>query len=257
MDPIQFPKTGVGTHQEELFLLYPQMINYHINNHKWPLIAMVANDPTNWHCLEDDFCHDIDSTYDWNVNQAQGSGSIGCTDMVNGVLAMTTGASRDDSIELTQRCECWYFAECYPLWAEMRFKLSSITEVTWWFGFVTGHSWVVHPDDYAVFYTPSANVNIDFRTHINGAGGEDNSGITMVAATWYRLGIHWDGDGNLRWFIWADGDAPQTLLATGIRTASIPNDTELNVGFGLQTDEAVAKTMYVDYIKVKQLRVIE
>lgn len=256
-DPEQFPKTGVAAHQPELFLHTYCFPNLHINGPKLLWLKDVI-DICDRHHFEDDFCHDIDATYDWyKSTQAQGAPTVACVDWVNGVLQMTSDAIRDARIELTQRCECWKLADCYPLYAEIRFKVNSITELVFWFGLIRTHSWIVHPDDYVVFLKSSGDPSIKFRTEYNAAGSQVDTGIDLAAATWIRLGFHWDGAGTIRWFVFQDGNWPQTCLATGSKTDYICQDEELTLGFGIQTDEAVLKTMYIDFVKCTQIRVIE
>ncbi|GAJ19236.1 unnamed protein product, partial [marine sediment metagenome] len=61
---------------------------------------------------------------------------------------------------------------------------------------------------------------------------------------------------TIRYFIIQDGDFPQTILATGSHTTNIPT-TELSFGFGIQAGAAVEKSLFVDYVKSVQKRVIE
>ena len=82
-----------------------------------------------------------------------------------------------------------------------------------------------------------------------------NAIATLAACTWYRLGIHWDGDGTIRYFLFQDGNFPQTVLATGSHTTNIPTSV-MNFGFGIQSGAVAVKDLFVDYVKSAQLRVI-
>lgn len=264
MDPEQYPKTDVGDHQEEQIIRDFSMFNYHINSHKMRWLKNVI-DVIDAHRFVDDFCHEIDTTNIWAVNRDGGAGTYDCEDEVNGVLKLCPVA--DDLrnyVEITQMNKCWKLVNCYPLYTEARIKISSITNSVFWFGLLDADSWLndTHPSDYVAFFSPSGNANIEFLSRsleaaYAGYGPFIDTGIDYEAGEWIRLGLHWDGAGTIRWFVIEDGNEPQTILATGTRTTYIPQTVELTVGFGIQTYDASAKCMSIDYLKCAQLRVIE
>jgi len=256
----KFPKTSVGAHQPEQIWRDFEMFNIHINAHKQRWLKDVI-DIIDCHRFVDDFCHIPDTDYDWYLSQSPiGSGisTPACTDFVNGVLDLATEGDDNDNGELTQMCECWKLGNCYPLYGEIRFYLADVTQCDFWFGYVEGHTWFgVAPDDYAVFKKDDDNALLDFATRLGGAVATETSAIaTLVNDTWYRLGIHWDGDATIRYFLIADGNFPQTISATGSHTTNIP-DEEMSFGFGIQAGAAAVKHLYVDYVKSAQKRVIE
>ena len=259
-DPEQYPHVDVGDHQPELCIRDFYMFNYHINSGKMKWLKGVI-DIIDAHRRMFDFCEALDDGVVWNVDTVEtGQGAAAtytCTDLVNGVLLLSTGDTEDDNIEVSRLCECWKLVDCYPLYAEIRFKISDVDASEFWFGFVTGNNFFTPPDDFLVFKNDGADDNLEIENATNGVGNETLTGQTLSDNTWYRLGLHWDGAGTVRWFVIADGDAPQTILATGQITTYIVQDEELSIGFGIQTGEAVAKLMYIDYIKVCQKRVIE
>lgn len=256
-DDQKFPKTDIPAHQEEQIIRDFNMFNYHINSTKMRWLKDVV-DIIDAHRFVDDFCHNIDEKI-YNVDvvqEGQGDASYDCTDMVNGVLLLTTDNAEDDNIEITQVCECWKFVDCYPLYAEMRFKIYDVSESEFWFGLIQGDNYFTAPDNFAVFEKDSTDLNLEFCIANGGTGTENLTGHTLSDLTWLRLGFHWDGDDTVRWFVIQDGNAPQTILFTGSLTANIPT-TELGLGFGLQNASAQVNYMYIDYIKCAQLRVIE
>ena len=258
-DPEQYPKTNVGDLQPELIWRHCNMFNLHINAHKMRWLKDVV-DIQDRHEWIDDFCQDLDAAIRWTVEtseQGSGSASYGCTDLVNGVLLITNDGADDDNVEISNMCECWKLIDCYPFYAEIRFKISDAIQSDFWFGLITGNTFFTPPNDYVVFKKDDGDANLDFANAINGAGNDTDTGIDLANLTWYRLGIHWDGAGTIRWFVIQDGNFPQTILATGTVTTSIVQDEELKIGFGIQNGEAAAKSLYVDYVKCVQKRVIE
>ena len=254
----KFPKTNVGAHQPEQIWRDWEMFNIHINSHKMRWLKDVT-DILDCHRFEDDFCNCVDTTFIWYLYQWPGTSGIDtkcCVDMVNGVLELVTGPDDDDQAELTQYCECWKFSNCYPCYGEIRFHLDEVLQSEFWFGYIQNHSWFAGTNNAAVFHKDDGDALLDFDSTLAGVTTSTTSIATLVNTTWYRLGIHWDGDGTIRYFLFADGNFPQTVLATGSHTTNLPT-TDLAFGFGVRAGEAAAKTVAVDYVKSAQLRVIE
>jgi len=255
----KFPKTSVGAHQPELIWRDFDMFNIHINSHKQRWLKDVI-DIIDCHRFVDDFCNDLDIDNKWVLGESPAVSGIRteqCEDMVNGVFDFDTNGEDDAYGELTQPCECWKLLNCYPLYGEIRFKLSDVINTDFWFGYTQDNSWFTTPNNYAVFHKDDDDALLDFANRLAGGTATDTEAIlTLVNDTWYRLGIHWDGDGTIRYFVINDGDFPQTILATGSHTTMIPV-TELTFGFGIRAGEEQFKHLYVDYVKSAQKRVIE
>jgi len=258
-DNLKFPKTGVGAHQPEQIWRDFEMFNIHINAHKQRWLKDVV-DIMDCHRLEEDFCGLPDTTNDWELAESPvGSGAITpvCADMVNGVLKLATDGDDGDNAELTQMCECWQMANCYPLYGEIRFYLADVIDTDFWFGYILQHTFFTPPAEYAVFRKDDGDALLDFTNTVTGAAAPTTQlGMaTLIKDTWYRLGIHWDGQGTIRYFLFADGNFPQTVLATGSHTTNIPAMV-MSFGFGVQSGADAEKYLYVDYVKSCQLRVI-
>ena len=256
----KFPKVDVGTHQPEQIWRDMEMFNIHINAHKQRWLKDVI-DILDCHRLEEDFCGLPDTTFDWVMTEGPGASGIQttiCQDMVNGVYRLQTDTADNDTGELTQMCECWKFVNCYPCYGEIRFYVDDAVQNDFWFGYVQGHAWLdVVPNDYAIFHKDDGDALLDFANAVGGVATNTTGIATLVQCVWYRLGIHWDGNGTIRYFLIQDGNFPQTILATGSHTTNIPT-TEMSFGFGIRAGEAGGdKSMYVDYVKSCQLRVIE
>ena len=266
-DPLQYPKSNVGSHQQEQIWRSPFMANTHINAHKLRFLKNII-DPIDDHRFEDDFCNKPNLNFVWYLHQArQGSGleTPDCNNEVNGVLSMTTGGDEDDSGELTQMCECWKLAHCYPLYAEIRMRIVSPSGLSgparspdFWFGLVEDHQWFALPTNWVAIHKDATDWDFEFGTSNGGVSTNmDNLYQPVNWNIWYRLGIHWDGVTTLRYFIIQDGNFPQTILATGTKTDNIPMAAELGLGWGIRQGAGEAISLNVDYVKCTQLRVIE
>ena len=247
-----FPRESVGTHQEDLILMDIYPLNYHINHDKWDWFKMF--DPAYAHRLTDHF--DNWDTDEWNVSESgSGPATQALTDMVNGVLLITTDTPDDDNVEITKVAEAWKLVDNYPLYAEIRFKVDDAEQIDFWFGLITGATWFTAPNDYVVFKKDDGDQNIDFVTCLNGNATDEDTGQDLEDDEWIRLGFHWDGDGHVRYFVFRDSD--RYCLQTGRVTTNVPQDEELAIGFGIQNGEAAEKNLWVDYIKCVQKLVIE
>jgi len=257
-DNLKFPKIDVGAHQPELIWRDFEMFNIHINAHKQRWLKDVI-DIIDAHRFVEDFCNDLYIGDRWNLEESPSGSGIKletCVDEVNGVFDFDTNGEDGAFGELTQPCECWKLVNCYPLYGEIRFKLSEVIQCDFWFGYIETHSFFTTPANYVVFKKDDNDAILDFATRLNGATATETSPIaTLADDTWYRLGIHWDGSGTIRYFLISDGDFPQTIVVAGSHTVNIPA-TELTFGFGIQAGEADVKHLYVDYVKSVQKRVI-
>lgn len=249
-DDLKFPKADVGEHRPELILRDFMMRNLRIEHDKFLWLKDVI-DIVDAHRFEDDFCGIPTDGVPWDLPIP---GGYSCEDMVNGVLKLDTTAASPQ--EMIQICECWKLVDCYPLYGEIRFKLPDVATPDFWFGYIADDtsppSFYTPPTNYVVFRKDAGDALLDFVTELGGVPTTKIGAFTLIANTWYRLGIHWDGDGTVRYFVIKDGDFPQTILAAGSHTTGIPT-TELAFGFGIRGTTVVS---YTDYVKSAQLRVI-
>ena len=253
-----FPVADAGTLHPELHIMDIEVLNYHINHDKWAWFRLF--DITFAHRWVDDFCQSLDDSVRWDVavvEDGSGDATYACTDAVNGVLLLQNDDADNDSIQVASLCECWKLVAGYPLYAEIRFKVSDALQLDMFFGLVTGQAWFVAPNDYVVFHKDDGDANIDFSNAENGVATTVDTGQDIVTDTWVILGFHWDGDATLRWFVFRDAEPSRYCLATGTSITTIVQDEELTLAFGVQNGEAVAKSMSVDYIKCVQKRVRE
>jgi len=253
----EHPLANVDTHNPQWFIRDIQFLNYHINHDKWDWFKYYTIPFA--HRLQEDFCcFNNDCWTITTVEEGQGSAAETCVDMVNGVLIVTNAAAVNDMDELVYGCECWQLVNCYPLYAEIRFKIDDPDDASFWFGLITGDTWwAAAPDDYVVFHVDAAGDDLEFSTELNGVQTNVDTGVDLADLTWYTISFHWDGEGHINWFVFTDAQEGGYCVATGTVTTTIPQDEVLKVGFGLRNDEAVAHNMWIDYFTVSQKRVID
>ena len=90
-----FPVADPGSHQIQKFIHDIEFLNYHINHDKWAWYRL--SDITEAHRFEEDF--DIYDTGHWTITcteDGSGSATDALTDLVNGVLLITTDDADND-----------------------------------------------------------------------------------------------------------------------------------------------------------------
>lgn len=250
----QFPHEDCGTHQPELFIHDINFLNWHINHDKWGWFRFFR--PPYANRLEDHF--NFFDTGHWTittVEAGQGDATEVITDHVNGVLLITNDAADDDYDEISSPGESFKLLDNYPLYAEIRFKVSDATQSDVVFGLVAGTNYFGGVDDGVYFRKDDGDANIDFCVEDGGTVVAADTGADLANLTWIRLGFHWDGAGTIRWFVITD--ATYIVDEMGTVTTGFPQDQEMRFTFGIRNGEAVAKVMYVDYVMCVQMLAFE
>jgi hypothetical protein len=251
MDSEHFPHAGA---EKEYYWADIYFANYHINHDK--LNWLKNFDVADAHRLVEDF--DRFDAGDWTITTTEagsGSASEAITDLPCGFLLVTTDDADGDSDEIVGNARSWLFALGYPCYAEFRGKVSDGLDTELWFGFLNGVSLFAGVTYGAYFFKPNGDRRLLFMTEYANTQTAYDTGWDVEDLTCGRLGIHWDGAGNVRWFIYADTDAPRICIATGTCTVDLPTNVMFYAGFGIQNGEAESKALYVDYEKFAMKRI--
>jgi len=257
MDSTYFPHTGVGPDDlhPELFIRDMDFLNYHINHNKWRwYLDYTFQNAVRW---GDDFLFDEVDLYDIAMT---GQGTEVVIDYINGVCILIAGPADDDYIEKFQENETWQLNDGFPLYLECRVKMSDADQADAYIGLINaGGYFAGNPQDGVYFIKYDGFPHLIFAYRTDGVTTEIDTGIDAADLTWIILAFHWDGDGNLRWFVFEDGPEPQLCLATGTVTSGYVQDELLRVAFGVRagdTDSA-GKLLYLDYWRVSMKRYME
>lgn len=261
MDNEHFPHVPAvgGGATKELYGRDIDFINYHINHDKWAILLQDF-DIVNAHRL----CLDFDNyaAGEWVITTTEdGSSSAteACIDFVNGVLLVANDNAADDSDELVWAFRTFCIAKSFPLYFEIRCKVSDASAMEAWAGLIdyTGGYFGGSVLNGAYFYWDGSTL----YACVASAGvvvSEALTGDPVGDLTWVRLGIHWDGDTTVRFFVFNDTVPPQPCLAQHYATAGfpIPDTILLAPGFGIKNIDAVAEAIWIDYIKCVQRRCV-
>lgn len=181
----------------------------------------------------------------------------------NGFVELVTGATDNDFVQIrlgeATTGSSWNFAAGgLRTWFEVGFMVDSVTDVAVYIG-------MVKEDNIKMFVTDTGAENIGdgiyFRTltatpteidfAINQTTTETEvvgNGATLATNTLTRVGFFTDGTTITPYF---DGTAGTTTLHAA---ANFPTDEALTPAFGLISGSAGVKKLFIDYVKIVQMR---
>lgn len=241
-----------GANQPELFIRDIDFLNYHIGHDKasWFLNYQIADAIR----IEDDFT-EYTTTQRWTTILTGGSGSVAVGDAQNGVLVLTTHTDATDSAEIYQTNETFRLYDHHPLYFETRIKVTTGLTDKFYAGIGDANGEYAVGFAHGVYFMSDGDGNLDFKVEDSTVVESTDTGVNLANLTWLRLAFHWDGEGDIRWFVFDDD---QVCLATGTyakATVAIPQDEEMGIAVGVKT--AVALTaIHVDYVKCVQRRYV-
>lgn len=208
-----------------------------------PLLALLQ-DPSVGYTYHNDF---FDYTAgDWTVTEV-GTGSRALGDAAGGALVVTNAAADDDTNQLQKTGEAFKFATGKPCWFEARLKVSDPTQADLLVGLaITDTTLIGGNTDGANFRLTDGSAALSFVTEKNSTETTTAAVATLVANTYVRLGIFFDGAGSV--YAYVDG----VLVAT--HTTNVCDDEELRISFAHQNGEAVAKVLTIDFVRCCQIR---
>lgn len=245
-----FPVADPGTQQKQLYIRDIEFLNYHINHDKWDWFRKF--DVIDAQRFFDDFTYD---EVDWYSTNLSAGASATVIDFINGAILFVTAATDNHYAELYQEVETWKLVDKYPLYFEIRFKVSESIQLDFYAGLMNANGLYANtPADGVWFSKDDGDQNIDFVVRNNTVDTTADTTEDLADLTWIRLGFHWDGHDTIRYFVIRDSD--QYVLAAGSVTTGYAQDEEFNIAFGIRNGEAASKSMWVDYIKVVQSRII-
>lgn len=252
MDNEHFPHTGVGDLHPELYWRDLEFFNYHINHDKMAWFYR-SFDPSEAHRHEDHFTYWDADHY---IVSSVGTGDIDVMPYWPcGALWVETDVNDLDREEITTPCT-WAFITGYPLFFEIRAFLTMDLLGDFYAGYMEAPLWAGSPDEGFYFYKPDGTSRLYFVVETNDVQTMVDTGIDVETYFWFfgywlRLCAHWDGAGNIRWFVVNDYD--RTIIASGVVTAGFEVGWLFYFSFGLMNgDQGEENIMLVDYIKLAQ-----
>lgn len=213
---------------------------------------LAALDPSVAFSLYDDFYQFVPNNSDqvgWvatKVETGAGDAAITIDDAAGGVLKIVNDAADDDSVELQWNAEQFKLIAGKPLWFETRIKTPDAANCDFLIGLATTDTTLITgTNDAVAFRKDNGDYQIDLVTKKDGTTTLSANAATLSNA-YINLGFVWDGVDTVRFFV--------NGVEVGSSSTNIVDDEELAVSIAFRNGAAAAKTIYVDYVKVVQIR---
>lgn len=198
-------------------------------------------DPTKFHTFFDDF--DSYLATEWIVTES-GDGTQVLTAADGGTLVITNAAADDNSVFIQNAIASFLPEAGKRMFFRARFKVSDATQSDFQIGLVVTDTTPLDATDGIYFQKDDGDAQLDVYVRKNATTGSVSATniATVVSDTYMTAGFEYDGKESCRFFV---NDVQLTTLSA---SSSFLPDTTLNVSFGIQNGEAVAKSMTLDYI---------
>jgi hypothetical protein len=205
-------------------------------------------DPTLFHTYFNDF--DTYLASDWTVTNVGTTPTQALTAGLGGWLLLTMAATDDSSSFLQLKTATFQPTANKRLFFKARFKVSDATQSDLQLGLIITDTTPLDATDGIYFQKDDGDTQLDVYVRKDATTGSTSiSNVATVADdTFMTLGFEYDGVQTVLAFV--NGVVVGRLDAS---STYLP-DTLLNVSFGVQNGEAVAKTMTMDYIFAAQER---
>ena len=241
-------------------------------------VADMLVDPNTGYYFYDDFLLFLEDTGGWLCAGTNDT----CTNLateVGGVIQVgATGADNDEGYLTSGNNEAgWgkmYTTTPKELWWEARVRINSITDVGTFVGLseeglaaadtLTNNDAALASKDMVGFHADTAapaTLDCVYRTAAATAVVAKAAAQTLVATTWYKLGLHFDGK-YLNWYINGVREALTStitgvVVGKGLKVSAatdFPDGEELAVLIGVHDGEGAAKNIDIDWVRCAQLR---
>ncbi len=216
---------------------YPNGItNAARNTTMWDFGSM---DPTKYHIYFNDF--DTFVAGDWTVTETGAGGTVALTDVDGGAVLLTNDAGASDAEYLQKVGESFLLEAGKQAWFKTRVKASHATTADIVVGLQVTDTTPLDATDGIYFLKAAAGTSWSLVSRLNATTGSTTASAiaTCVANTFMSLGWHYDGKGNLKYFI---DDVHTGTISVG--TTYLP-DTELTVSFGMLGASITATFDYI------------
>jgi hypothetical protein len=184
------------------------------------------------------------SASDWVVTETDSSATQAiAADVLGGALVLTNSTTDDHVVQLQSAEEWFKLTLGKQAWFECRVKCDKATQSEFFFGFATTDTdiWTGTTDSVG-FRKVDATATLTSLTEDN-TSETTNDVATVSADTYMVLGFHYDGSGQVKFYV------DRSLAAT--HTANIEATNKLALTLSLKNGEGTSTTaITIDYIYV-------
>lgn len=170
------------------------------------------------------------------------------TSEIGGALVLTTGATSGNNTFHDSKQLVWKWTSGKALEFETRFKLSVVADVDLVLGLQVTDTTPLAVTDGIWFAKDNGDAFLDFRIAKASAQTDLTNIATLANDTWIKAGFYYDG---------TDAHKMQVFI-NDVRIGAVPITNSptaaLCLSIGVQTNSANARSLSVDYIRVRQER---
>lgn len=190
------------------------------------------------------------------VEAGAGDSTAVVSDAFGGVLLITTAGNEDDGVMVQWQgnnatsdvAETFKFTAGKELFFAGRFQMSDVTQSDFIMGLAVADTTPLDAADGVFFIKPDASAVLSLTSVATGPLTATDTLATLVAATWYEFGFHYNGVDAINAYQGGNSDGTWNFVGS-VGISALPA-TELAITFGFQNGEAAAKTCSIDWISV-------
>jgi len=181
---------------------------------------------------------------DWTLTETDSAATEALATGHGGILLITNTGADNDVTSIQLGTTSFAFASGRKAWMEFRFKASEATDIDLFLGLaVTDTSPIASlPSTYAAFVKDDDAATLVFKTS---AGANSGAIKTIVADTFYKVGMYYDGAQGLDVFV-----DDILVYSSNAAFASLFGTADVRLTMAIQAGAAAAKTLSVDYALV-------
>lgn len=210
----------------------------------------VTQDPSVLHTFFDDF---LALLAPWTITEDDAADAQVANDVQHGVVTLTQKATTDnDAAQMTWAQESFKLTAGKRLWWEARIRCpAGATELDWFVGLAEAEDITGVTDNMPAngigFKKDDGDTNIDLSSSDGGTDTTRNAVGTLVANTWIRLGLLFDGGASGAATItpYVDGTAGTAITVTYATMAEMAPFFMVRNG-----DATTTQVLDIDYVKV-------
>ncbi len=205
-------------------------------------------DPTLFHTYFNDF--DTYLASDWTITNVGTTPTQALTAGAGGWLLLTMAATDDSSSYLQLKTATFQPVSGKRTFFKARFKVSDATQSDLQLGLIITDTTPLDATDGIYFQKDDGDAQLDVYVRKDASTGSTSVSnvATVVDDTFMSIGFEYDGKQTVYAFV------NNSLVARLDASSTYLPDALLNISFGVQNGEAVAKTMTLDYIFAAQER---
>jgi len=180
----------------------------------------------------------------WTVVKDTGAAAAIGTDILNGVLDLTSTATTDNDGASVQGNEIFRVGANKSIWFETSLQCNKVNETDICVGltvkFATNPEAILTAPDRIVFQVDDGNASILCKTELGGTETSTDSGVDMVNDTYVTLGFKVSGTGLVQFYV------NRNLVAQ--HTTNIPTTELAMAAMSLSGDNLGTRRTRIDYL---------